>query len=297
MTSDQPRNLHSLLAEQLTRKYGTLTLESGIRAAIADATAKVKAGYAKERSSTNTGLRVHASEAGGCARAIGLRLLGLVPEEITEDLKTTFLVGDLLHEALQAALEEAYPGFASEHSWLADHISGRADGVYFLQSYKTIVEIKTASKSSFQYSLWKGPRPTHVLQAALSALTLGATKLHLIYIGKEPVKRPKALLGDPTLPDPMSIHDWVLDLEEEGAREEQQRLTRVVHQVAGGDLPDTETAFGWIDQPDNFKSPCSWCRAKPLCKRLGPGVHPITKVLEMHPGHVVPDLTPAVTRA
>lgn len=297
VTLPRATDLEPWLTESLSRVYGTQTLNTGIKALMSDAAALVAGGHLDPHVSRNTGLRAFASEAGGCARAISLRMAGLMPDDITPELQTTFLIGDMLHDKLQQALLEKYPdSFLSEHSWLKDHISGRADGIYHLPSYKTVLEIKSCSKSSFQYSLWKGPQAKHILQAALSALVFDADTLHLVYIAKEPVKKPKSLQDRLDLPEYLSIFDWELRLDLLTAETERERLTQVARDLAAGTIGDTETAFEYIDDPDLFKAPCSWCRVKPLCKSLGTGTQPLSKVLELYPGHVLPDMTLAVDR-
>lgn len=284
-------DLETLLSERIALAHGTKTLADGIRAVMVEAAALVDGGYSDEHTSSNTGLRAFASEAGGCARAIGLRMLDLAPMDLTPQLQTTFLIGDILHGHLQKVLADRYPGFAAEERWYKDHISGRADGLYHLDNYKTVLEIKSCSKSSFSFALWKGPKANHILQAALSALVLGAEKLHIIYVGKEPVKRPRKLDGQPGVPDYISFYEWVLDLDVEVAQTEYDRLSQIAKDVASGILPDTETAYDYIDSPDFFKFPCGWCVNKPQCKELGQGAQPLEKVLTLFPGHTLPNLT------
>jgi hypothetical protein len=157
-----------------------------------------------------------------------------------------------------------------------------------------VLEIKSCSKSSFSYALWKGPKANHILQASLSALVFGADHIHIVYICKEPVTKPKHLLGNADIPNPLQIMDWILPLNNDTAQEERERLTTIAKTLASRAIPDTETAFGYIDDPKLFKWPCSYCPVRDICAMLGPGEHPLPKLLELYPHHTLPDMTLAI---
>lgn len=279
--------------EALCRQHGPCILEDGIRLTVQAAAAKIAAGYIRPHSSQNSGLRAFASEAGGCARQIGLRMLDLKPMDITPELAATFEAGDMLHEKMQEGMSILWPELSVEHSWCKDYISGRADGFYG----NTIVEIKSCSLKSFKYAQFKGPKLDHTLQASLSALHLGASKIHIIYIAKEPAKTAVKTWADAGKPEYISIMDWVQEVDLDATQDEWGRLSTLAVQISEGILGDTENAIEWISDPSTQTWPCKFCAARSLCIDLGPGTQNVARLKAIKPSHTFPDLVLAEDRA
>src|ERR1035437_1151353 len=281
----------------LCRRHGPCTLEDGITLTLQQATLMIAQGYSRPHISQNEGLRAFASEAGGCERAIGLRMLNLKPLDLTPELATTFLAGDLLHDDMQAGLTTLFPDLSVEHSWCTSGISGRADGVYISDAeISNVVEIKSTSLPGFKYAMWKGPKQDHIFHAGLSALHLGAPDIHIIYISKAPCQTAKKTWADPQTPEFISVMDWFMQIDLDQIQDEWDRLAALAPAVLAGTIGDTVNAQGWIANPEETKWPCAYCAALPLCLQLGEGPQPLAKLLALRPAHEFPVMKIAENR-
>src|SRR5262249_28192078 len=106
----------------------------------------------EEKSDPNPLIRSRASLAGACARKIGLSISGHpVSNEISGESLVNFALGDFVHDLVQEAILEAYPGAQKEiDAELGDFLTGHADLSYSAEDGgKVICEIKSVADFAF----------------------------------------------------------------------------------------------------------------------------------------------------
>lgn len=218
---------------------------------------------------TALGTRFRHSDAGKCARAIGYVAAG-VPKSDPMDLTGVWntSLGTLIHELWQEALAEAYPDAEVETKVGHDDLdgSGHIDAVIRLAGAGEVhsipdtdadpgggsyaddlviaYELKTVGGYAFKASTGKirkstppeGPKPEHVLQAALNGLGVDADEVVVGYLAKETLSK-KVGAG---LPDERKFcAEWTFprDVYEPLAIAEKARINGILRLVDKGTLP------------------------------------------------------------
>lgn len=159
---------------------------------------------AGERPHAVAGTRFRHSDAGGCARKIAYKAVGLAPTnpmDITGSWNTR--LGTMIHDAWQEALQEEYAHAQIEvSSQVFEDGSGSMDALVEMEygkpddpnePYVVSVELKTQGGTPFKYAIGKarrgqqpdGPKYEHVIQGALNALAHDADELVIAYLAKE----------------------------------------------------------------------------------------------------------------
>ncbi|MDE2105288.1 MAG: hypothetical protein KGL39_49135 [Patescibacteria group bacterium] len=193
-----------------------------------------------------------ASMALSCARQIGYKV-AKVPTENALTLKShlAFFIGKRIHLKLQAAFAKRYGDFEPETYWDRGAVIGYADGLYTSEEgIKTVLEAKTMSTKGYEWAADHGPKDEHVMQATLSALALGATEIHMVYIAKADLDAP--------------LKEWVLFADLASATREEQRMQHIVSRVVAGQ-PLPRRANGTALDPKTTKWPCAWCDYRQRC--------------------------------
>lgn len=215
----------------------------------------------------------YASEALGCDRKIGLRLLD-VPKSNPVDgsSKVTFWMGDTIHDLVQQAILKRYPEAKAEVSWSLGKVTGRADMTYqSLRDGKLVIcEIKSVAPYSFDLATGKkkgeeGPRSEHVMQANLSALALGAHFLHIVYVNKSASGKQNP------------VAEWRRNADPDAASVELKRLERLVDLAERKEIPARMWGGSLIDDPTTIAFPCSYCEWQDACAGI-PNPEPETEV-------------------
>jgi len=224
-------------------------------------------------------LHANASSAGGCARAVGLRMAKLEGEPVSADALFNFYIGDAIHDKIQAAMLAKIPKAEKEvNGVIEDFITCRADLKYPAEDSKSVCcEIKSTSDFGFKLATgaklksngqWnkkdqkaEGPKREHILQVGISAKSIDADYLAIVYARKTAAK------------DEPIIHEWRFKVEDfEGAiQDEIARLKHIVELVRGGRIPDREYQGGVIDNPKTVRFPCGYCQYLKPCLTLGAG--------------------------
>lgn len=254
------------------------------------------------------------SDAGKCARAVSYAALNL-PASDPMDLCgiNNVRIGSLVHDAWQAAMSDRF-GAAFEAEVTVSSLDGRGaghvDGV--LSSLDdddqerdrvervTAFELKTIGGFGFKAAIGRagrgsvaeGPKAEHILQGAISAVSLDADELVVAYIGKEAISVNMARGLDevgrfaaewtftreqfePLATDELARVAGILDLVESGLLPKRTmpdlpRGAEIVDVTKGrweqhskGQLVDTGTVWN-----------CGYCRHQTLCGNVGAGRQP-----------------------
>jgi hypothetical protein len=203
----------------------------------------------------------YASEALGCARAIGFRLLR-VPESSGFGTSTliNFYIGRILHQVIGEIIVARNPTTELEVNWDLGECTGRADAVYKDAEGLVIGEFKTMSNASFVRALkYHKPSDAHMMQASLGALAIGTDRVHIIYVSKGAPSNQQTLL------------EWLIKADLGAAEFELERMKGIVSRAKQGILPDRTGPFGEEYAPAFTKWPCQYCSHRTLCDQLGPG--------------------------
>lgn len=226
-------------------------------------------------------LHANASSAGGCARAIGFRVAGVEPSTaLTGDALFNFRIGDQIHDTIQTAMLAAIPGAEKEiNGVIEDFITCRADLKYPAEDGQIVcTEIK--SVSDFAYKLatgaklksngqWnkkdqkaEGPKREHILQVGISAKSINAAYLCIIYTRKTAAK------------DEPIIAEWRFRINEldDKITAEIIRLKSIVQFVIDGKLPPREYEGSLIFEPLKTRWPCGYCSYLTACSKMESGV-------------------------
>lgn len=229
-------------------------------------------------------LHANASSAGGCARAIGFRVAGVeASNPITGDALFNFSVGDSVHDTIQTAMLAVVPNAEKEITGVVeDFITCRADLKYQAEDGEWVcTEIKSVSDFAFKLATgaklksngqWnkkdqkaEGPKREHILQVGISAKSIGAAYLCLVYARKTAAK------------DEPIIHEWrfkINDLDDK-IDAEIQRLKTIVEYIENGLLPPREYEGLPIYDPLKTRWPCSYCGWLTVCAQMESGVVPL----------------------
>ena len=166
------------------------------------------------------------SDAGKCARLLGLKLSG-IPESNPFDLPSDWVtsLGTLLHERWQKALLNAYPDAEIEPKVQTYLTSGHIDALVTLNGKKFSYELKTINGFGFAQAVGvkkmkggqlvhpAGPRYSHIIQASLNAHAAGADFAVIGYLALESISMQVAKnLGLGELDRIMA--EWIIPREE-----------------------------------------------------------------------------------
>lgn len=232
------------------------------------------------------------SAAGSCARQQAYAAIG---EEKTEawDACSAYNtgLGEIIHELLQEAIGDKYPGSEFEvASKINDNISGSCDAfVTMPNGDKVIIEIKTRGQYAWQketgFGQWKqvepeGPKWGAIAQAGMNALGLGAEYVVMVSLAKECISNSRAKKMNITDEHERYAAEWWIPREEweHIALSEIERIDSIVTTLDSGFLPEPEV----VDDNGNrakikFGShwACDYCDYKTLCQSDGPGQVPV----------------------
>ena len=166
---------------------------------------------------------------------------------------------------------------------IEDFITCRADLKYPAEDGQVVcAEIK--SVSDFAYKLatgaklksngqWnkkdqvaEGPKREHILQVGISAKSIGAAYLCIVYTRKTAAK------------DEPIIAEWRFKINELSDKidAEIERLKGIVQLVINGQLPPREYEGESIYEPLKKRWPCSYCSYLTACSKLETGIVPLT---------------------
>lgn len=240
--------------------------------------------------------RLWASDAGSCARKIGLALAGYDASDPIDGpgLWVTNL-GNIIHTAIQEVMVEIYGDDAKcEFRVTYDDLSlsARLDGLVTLANGKVICyELKTMGGFGFDKSVGlnrkayklnekgpEGPRASAKLQGALNALAAGADELRIGHVSMEAVS--KQLAEKVNWSDEQRIlAEWVYprSVFEPWAKAEKRRLASILAVVDAGRLPDRVVIDDNMKvaklNPDDNRPPwqCTYCAYRETCSVFGPG--------------------------
>lgn len=225
-------------------------------------------------------LHANASSAGGCTRAIGLKVLGIRPTEpITGDSLFNFYIGDAIHDKIQAAMLAKIPDAEKEVSGvIEDFITCRADLKYPAEDSKIICcEIKSSSDFGFKLATgaklksnaqWnkkdqkpEGPKREHILQVGISAKSMNADYLCIVYARKTAAK------------DEPILWEWRFKVEDFDSeiQAEIERLKQIVILARAGKIPDREYQGEILQNIEKIRWPCGYCNYLTLCQSLDAG--------------------------
>jgi hypothetical protein len=226
-----------------------------------------------------TGLRAFASEAGGCQRETAYKIQegaglsgGRKPWDTTLSSEVSFAIGRALEQPVYNAIFLQDPAAQTQVAWVTagGKVTGVADAAYevrpgsepgtFDYSQATIVEIKTLTQTYFKRALKSGPEERHVLQAAVSAVALGAPWCHLVYICKNCSRDDHPLL------------EWRFQTPNDLGLKAIEDMVNVVDAVAVGDIPAPIYGGDVIEFPNPEQMPCMYCNFMSRCVRDGPQV-------------------------
>ena len=126
---------------------------------------------------------LHPSSAGKCWNSQLFEAYGVYADH-SEELQQIFALGHKIHAQVQTAWSNANIIHAVEQEvvWPEYHISGHADGIGVINGSQFVLEIKSASKSSFLNYV---PYQSHIEQVQLYMHILGIKSALLLYINKE----------------------------------------------------------------------------------------------------------------
>ena len=260
---------------------------------------------------TALGTLQRVSDAGTCLRQRALAALG-VPEceEIEESTLLAFLLGQAIHDGLQAALARSYPSARIEEKMdLRPYdvdLSGHADGIIDAEDAEdatVVLEFKSAggyaAKKAWQY----GPKVEWIAQAAMYAMSIDADAIHIVCVAKEKAWATKVT---PAI-EPGHMREWTLMMDEPVNEYEPDGPTpREIAEVELGRFREVEAdlALGMLPLPlipdeanqlvlEQFPGPygeqsktsswqCRYCRHNSTCvDELGPKAQAV-------PVHLIP---------
>lgn len=225
-------------------------------------------------------LYASASSAGGCARAIALRVAKLEQTDPpTPDSLVNFYIGDAVHDVVQRAIVEKWPNATTEDGGvIGDFLVGHSDILYSAEDNERVVcEVKSTSDFGFKLATgvklksngqWnkkdqqaEGPKREHKLQAGIYAVMHDAKYIAIVYVRKTAAK------------DEPILWEWRFTTEslKDATEAEIERLRGIVESVRGGLLPDREFNGEIIANPKSVRFPCGYCGYKKACISLGGG--------------------------
>lgn len=272
-----------------------------------------------EKPRASEAARFRHSDAGKCARAIGYSALNL-PASDPMDLCgiNNVRIGSLVHDAWQEAMTDRFgSAFVAEVtvSSLNGRGAGHVDGVLTTpqgerEEQVTAFELKTIGGFGFKAAIGRagrgstaeGPKAEHILQGAISAVSLDADELVVAYIGKEAISVNMARGLDEV---GRFAAEWTFTREqfEPLADDELKRITGILDLVESGQLPRrtmpdlprgaeiVDEQKGRWEQHSQGKLVdtgttwmCGYCRHQTLCGQVGAGRQPTEAAVTISAG-------------
>lgn len=250
------------------------------------------------------------SDAGKCARALSYTAAG-IPASDPMDLSGVWNVtlGSLLHEKWQDALQARFPDAEVEVTCrtVGADGSGHIDAVIRHDDRVTAYELKTIGGFGYKLAVGakskgkaaEGPKPEHIMQAALSGLAVGADEVVIGYLAKEAVSVNEAERFGVTELERFCC-EWTFTREQfEGlAVAEAERVARVLELVADGKLAprrvpsempkgaevvDPSTGAWKLDSDGDTVDAgstwqCNYCKFQTLCTTTEAGIIPLSSL-------------------
>lgn len=238
---------------------------------------------------------VRHSDAGGCARKIGLKALGYEQSEPPDAAGIWVMyLGSRIHEALQSAISEEYGEMAEIEAkvrWDDLSASGHLDALIDLPGKRICYELKTKGGFGFDKAVGldrkgykmrekgpEGPGALAVLQGSLNALASHSDELRIGVIALESVSKGLAekLQWDD---ERRFLAEWryTRDQFEPWAKAERGRLREILRLVDKNVVPDRWAVGDDMTQlklnPDLAKPAwqCLYCAMRSQCSTIGPG--------------------------
>ncbi len=228
-----------------------------------------------------TEIRSRVSNAGKCARAIGLQISGLKATNPPDGYSlVNFHIGDRVHDMVQKAIISHWPDAQTEvEGSIGDFLVGHCDVLYAAEDgAKVVCEIKSIADFGFELATgaelksngrWRkkerpepeGPKREHKLQAGIYALMFEAAYVAIVYVRKTATK------GE------LVTWEWRYKTSElyEASHWELARQKAIVEQVRANVMPEREWEGKIITDPAKTKWPCGYCDFYEACVTLGPG--------------------------
>lgn len=202
-----------------------------------------------------TGMHAYASRAGGCMRQVAYEAVaGSAGHEAADESTTliqeiAFFIGRQLELAVKNAILLQDPTAQYQVPWVHESgaIAGISDFLYVEGRRRVVVEVKSTGQWAFDYSLTNGPKRDHRLQAAVAAVALRATHIHIIYLNKN---------GKPGS-DP--IAEWVEPIPQEEAQSAIFELMTAIDYAKKGQVAPAWHNGDVIKVPTLDREPCKWC--------------------------------------
>lgn len=138
------------------------------------------------------------SDASGCARALGYKMLGVPFTEPPTDTDVLNMhIGTMIHDAIDKALTKHGDGWRCEVPCGFDEpvrTAGTADAVGDHDAHRTVVETKSTGGYPYKLAIGErgqadGPKWGHIVQGALNASALDADEMVILYVAKELVSK------------------------------------------------------------------------------------------------------------
>jgi hypothetical protein len=233
------------------------------------------------------------SDAGECARKIGLKAAGYkASEEIDGSGLFIMSQGSAIHESLQECIADEYGPLATIEARVRFgdlSSSGHIDALIDLPNRRMALELKTKGGFAFDKAIgvdrkgykWKtpeGPGTGALLQGALNALAADADELVIGYLSREAISKQLAeKLGMEDHQRVVAEWRYPRSTWEPWAQKEKIRLAQILDAVAHDVLPDRFAVDDHMKleklNPDLAKPSwrCSYCSFNSLCKIAGPG--------------------------
>ncbi len=228
-----------------------------------------------------TEIRSRVSNAGKCARAIGLQISGLKATNPPDGYSlVNFHIGDRVHDMVQKAIISHWPDAQTEvEGSIGDFLVGHCDVLYAAEDgAKVVCEIKSIADFGFELATgaelksngrWRkkdrgepeGAKREHKLQAGMYAFMFGANYIAIVYVRKTATK------GE------LVTYEWRYQFEDlrDMVVAEISRQKAIVDKVRASVLPEREWEGKIISDPSKTKWPCGYCDFYEACVTLGPG--------------------------
>jgi hypothetical protein len=272
----------------------------------------------KNKPNAVEGARFRHSDAGICARALAYAALGVESSNPPEpDGYYIFWLGDVIHEAFQAAVKEKFGDAAEVEVKVGEPgstMGGHIDVVVKLETGNTkpyVVSIEVKSQGGFGFKLAsaqfqgppEGPKLTHKRQSFLNAKAIDADEAVVLYFAKDPNNWVKEGM-DPLL---RVVAEWTYtreqyepEADEEIARiqgilslldDEKMLPARKVPELgAQNHLILDPTKGEWANIvdghpvfPDKYKPywGCGYCRYQDTCAQTGAEREPVDVLVQL----------------
>jgi hypothetical protein len=228
-----------------------------------------------------TGLRAHASEAGGCTRSTAYSIMAGRPDwSPTLSQEVAFRIGRDLEKAAMESARLQNESVRGQVPWTLEDgkISGVADGTYYQGEFEpevepvvfslydtpgapqpkpgelVVMEVKSMAERYFQKAMKdNSPTTEHILQASLGAVALGTTWIHIVYLSKGAKQSEEPIL------------EWVMEIDQGQVKTAIEDLLIAVNSAEAGEVPPPWHQGELIVTPNPKRPPCLWCAFVDRC--------------------------------